>query len=388
MRAESIVRQVLGELGTNIHQARLSAVMAAVVSLIHGGQVGLTALGRVITPQSQKHGIKRVDRLLGNQALFKELDDFYAAITLYVLRSAKCSTRPTILLDWTESGPTMCTLSAAVPVEGRAIPIYSVTVPLFQYASVAVESAFLAKLQILVGHGCKPILLGDAGFRGPWIKRIQAMGWDFAVRIRGRTQIQLADEPRWQHWKKLSSLAGRVPRSLGQCRFVRTRSVEARLVVVDRRSQRARSSKLKRRNVRARRAAKAQREPWFLATSLRWPPGDVVKLYALRMQIELSFRDLKSHRFGWSFEDARCRSTSRVAVQIMIAAVASLVSMLVGIAAENAGLQRRFQANTIKKRRVLSFVWLGREIINKTPTLLRSLAMPDLSNHIQFGGIR
>lgn len=388
MRAESILRQVLHELGTKIHQARVNTLSAAVIALINGGHVGLSALGRALGPQSQKHGIKRVDRLLGNQKLFEELDRIYAAVTLYVLRSARCETRPTILVDWTESGRAMCALSAAVPVEGRAVTIYSITVPVSQFASVAVETAFLAKLQTLLGECCKPILVADAGFRGPWIKAVQAMGWDFLVRIRGRTQVQLADEQHWQHWRKLSSLAGSNPRSLGRGRLVRTRSVEARFVVVDRRSWRARSSKHKRRSLRQQRAVKAQRDPWFLATSLQWPPRDVVNLYAQRMQIELSFRDLKSRRFGWSFEDARCRSTSRVAIQIMLTTLASVISMLVGIAAENAGINRRFQANTINNRRVLSLVWLGREVIRKTPTLLKNLLVPNLADSSRFEGIR
>jgi hypothetical protein len=383
MRAKSIVRQVMGDVGNVIHSARVNAITAAVLALISGGNVGLTALGRAIAEGAHKHGIKRVDRLLGNRALADELDVLYGVIARYSLRSA---TRPTILLDWTKIGKTMCALTAAVPVEGRAITIYSVTVPLSKYTSVAVEKDFLKQLALLVGPGCKPILVGDAGFRGPWMKRVLALNWDFVTRIRGRTFVRAVGKKDWQHWKKLHPLARRIPRSLGRYCFVRSRTVEAQLVVVDRRSKRARSSKNNRRNLRALRAVQAQREPWFLATSLTWSAKKVVKIYALRMQIELMFRDLKSRRFGWGFEDARCRSTSRVAIQIMLAAFASLVSMLVGIAAETAGLHTRFQANTIRKRRVLSFVYLGC-IVLKDPSLLKDLVIPDLADHVQFEGI-
>jgi hypothetical protein len=382
MRANSIVRQILGDVERSIHRARSNVIAAAVLAVIHGGHIGLAALGRAIGARSHKHGIKRIDRLLGNRKLIDELAMIYAAIARYTLRTVK---RPAILLDWTRIGNTMYALTAAVPVEGRAITIYSVTVPSRQYTAVAVENAFLKKLKELVGPGCVPVLVGDAGFRGPWMKKVREMGWDFLTRIRGRTHVQRVGEKRWQHWKKLSSLAGPAPRSLGRCCFVRTRSVEARLIVVDRRTQRARSSKRNSRNARSLRAVRAQREPWFLATSLECPPKDIVKLYALRMQIELTFRDLKSHRFGWSFTDARCRSPERVAVQIMLAALASLVSMLVGIAAEKAGLHRRFQANTIRHRRVLSFVYLGRELIRVG--YAETLLIPDLSEHVRFVGI-
>jgi hypothetical protein len=380
MRAEKMLRGLLGDVATKLHQARVNALVAAVLALIHGGEVALTALGRSIGSRSQKHGIKRVDRLLGNSALTTELEAIYAAIALYALRGRK---RPVILLDWTDTSKTTCTLSAAIPAEGRAITIYSVTCPSSQYSSRRIEDAFLKKLAELLPIGCKPILVGDAGFRAPWMKQVLAMKWDFVVRVRGRTQIQRVGDKGWVHWKKLSSAARRKPRSLGTYRFVRTNSVEAQLVVVDGRSRRARRRpKVTRRNLRASRAARAHREPWFLATSLKSKATRVARIYAARMQIELTFRDLKSHRFGWGFEDARCRSTSRIAIQILLATLASLITMLVGIAAETAGLHWRYQANTISKRRVLSWVLLGRTVLNADDERLANLRIPNLRRHL------
>lgn len=377
MRAEGIVRQVLRDVETTIHRARLNAVLAAVLALIHGGKVGLAALGRAIGPQSYKHGIKRIDRLLGNGHLFVELDLIYAALARYVLRSMK---RPVILLDWTQAGSTMHALTAAVPMQGRAITIYSVTVPASQYTARRVEKAFMDTLQTFLSPGCRPILVGDAGFRAPWMQQVQAMGWDFVARVRGRTQVRHVNEPDWQPWKKLFGEAARVPRTLGTYCIVRHRGVTAQLVVVDRRSRSSGSNKS--RNAPAMRARRSHGEPWFLATSLKLPAKQVVSLYKSRMQIELTFRDLKSHRFGWGFEDARCRSCARAAVQIMLAAVASLVVLLVGLAAETMGLRKRYQANTISKRRVLSLVALGRAVIATT-----DIHVPVLHKHLPFVGI-
>lgn len=382
MRANAIVREVLRDVESKIHQARLNAVSAAVLALIHGGQIGLAALGRAIGPRSHKHGIKRVDRLFGNPALASELDVIYAAITRYVLRSIK---RPVILLDWTDAGNRkMCALTAAVPVNGRALTIYSVTVPMSEYSARHVERAFLEKLKAFLGPKCRPILVGDAGFRAPWMQEVLDIGWDFVTRIRGRTQVQRIDEPHWQHWKKLFDVAGRKPRNLGAYRIVRNRGVEAQLVAVARRKQRHRSQ-VSPRNARAMRATKADREPWFLATSLSLSAKAIVDIYAMRMQIELTFRDLKSHRFGWGFEDSRCRSTDRVAIQIMLVAVASLVSMLVGLAAEDAALQKRYQANTITARRVLSLVALGCAVMRSFED--EPIPIANLASVLPFVGI-
>jgi hypothetical protein len=382
MRAEGIVRQVLHDVESKIHRARLSAVTAAAVALIHGGEVGLAALGRAIGPRSYKHGIKRIDRLLGNDALAAELELFYAALARYVLRSME---RPVILLDWTEAGAATCALTAAVPIEGRAITIHSVVVPLSKYATVTVEQEFLVTLRGFLNKDCRPILVGDAGFRAPWMKRVRAMGWDFVVRVRGRTLVQRVGESTWRHWKQLWHQVRRSPRILGTYLIVRQQRVEAQLVAFDQRARTRRRVGTRSRNARAMRARRANREPWFLATSLNMPAKQVVKLYAARMQIELTFRDLKSHRFGWGFEDARCRSTQRIAIQIMLVAIASLVTLLVGLAAEQDGLSRHFQANTIRSRRVISLVALGRAVLARYREQVRIVAVHD---HLPFKGIR
>jgi Transposase DDE domain len=376
MRAESILRRVLGEMGADIHRARVGAVMAAVIALIHGGEVGLAALGRAISGRSHKHGIKRIDRLLGNQALAEELELIYGAITRYALRSVR---QPVILLDWTRVRNEMCALTAAVPVEGRALTIYSITCPLSDWTKRTVENEFLRKLRTFLPTSCsKPVLVADAGFRAPWIRKARALGFEFVTRIRSRTRVRRCGERYWQHWKALFPLKGKAPQALGTFEVARARPVEVHLVAVDHRSRRARKPRVRQRAVRALRAIKANCEPWLLATSLELPPKQIVGLYAKRMQIELTFRDLKSHRFGWAFEDARSRSLPRMAIQILLATLASLVAMLFGVAAEQANLHRQYQANTTRARRVLSLVSLGRAVFRTADPRLRS-AVPTLT---------
>lgn len=124
------------------------------------------------------------------------------------------------------------------------------------------------------------------------------------------------------------------------------------------------------------------REPWILATSLDMPPADIVGIYGERMKIEETFRDAKSHRFGWSFADARCRKlvggdtparrarnnagSKRLEVLLFLAALGMLVAHTVGKAAEHTGQRRRYQANTITHRRVLSLFFLGCQVLMDT----------------------
>ena len=104
------------------------------------------------------------------------------------------------------------------------------------------------------------------------------------------------------------------------------------------------------------------KEPLLLATSLKCSSRLVVEYYGYRMQIEESFRDIKSHRYGFSFEDVGCNSIKRIEVLLLIASFANVAMHIVGIAAEKEILHYQFQANTIRNRRVLSLFSLAKRI--------------------------
>ena len=88
-----------------------------------------------------------------------------------------------------------------------------------------------------------------------------------------------------------------------------------------------------------------------------------MKLYAKRMQIEESFRDLKDERWGFGLALARSGSRQRREVLLLIATLATLLLWLIGLAAKAHGWMRHFQANTERRRAVLSIVFLGREVL-------------------------
>jgi len=128
----------------------------------------LTSIGRTIAVETtQKHGIKRVDRLLGNQRLWDERREFYKAIARRLIPEAS---RPVIVVDWTSLTTTMWTLTAAVSFEGRALVIYSESHPISRYLKAAVNRAFLRNLLEVLPQQCIPIIVTDAGFRSPWMK--------------------------------------------------------------------------------------------------------------------------------------------------------------------------------------------------------------------------
>ena len=88
MHAISLLQTWLERNGVIGHQARVGALMRVVESLLSGGKLSLTQLGRYRAGTAYvKHHIKAVDRLLGNHHLHAEREGLYRALSTRVLAS-------------------------------------------------------------------------------------------------------------------------------------------------------------------------------------------------------------------------------------------------------------------------------------------------------------
>lgn len=371
----------------HFHRARVRVFFTAVMALFRSGRLSLTALGRALAEgTTHKHGIKRADRLFGNAVLqsAKAQIAFYSAIAT---RIVKRDSTPIVLVDWTALTPKLWTLAAAVPFKGRALIVYAETHPTSRYAKPTVNEEFLRRLAAVLPR-CRPVVVADAGFRTPFMKLVLARGWNYVIRVRStrrHTLVLSLDARRWfgdtrgeARWKGLDSyygLATRIPRDIGRFLVGRLVKHECRFVAVRKGAQRV-TRGLPRTNTEAGKARRSAKEPWMLATSLAdTSPKKIVRIYALRMQIEETFRDTKSPRFGFAMSYARTNSPDRANVILLLAAFAHLLSLLVGMAAENLGLARTFQANTVRRRRVNSLSTLGR-LVFQTPDVVAQMRLP------------
>jgi hypothetical protein len=125
--------------------------------------------------------------------------------------------------------------------------------------------------------------------------------------------------------------------------------------------------------------AQREREPWLLATSASLAAlsaAEIVALYAKRMQIEQTFRDLKSHRYGAAFEDSLTRDARRLEMLLLIHMLATLAAWLEGLAVLTALLTARPASTTRRSR--YSAVWLGWESLRRRGAH-PSLSPPDAS---------
>jgi len=117
------------------------------------------------------------------------------------------------------------------------------------------------------------------------------------------------------------------------------------------------------RNSQSEKCAPRESEPWLLVASpsLTLSTRQIVTLYERRMQLELSFRDLKSHRYGQGFEGSLTRKGERIEVLLLISAMAAFASWLAGMACEASGLDAWLAP--FRSDRLDSVMGLGREAI-------------------------
>jgi hypothetical protein len=302
------------------------------------------------------------DRLLGNVRLHRDRVYFYRAIARRVIRGGA---RPVIRVDWTAVTPKLWTLTAAVPFDGRAVAIYSEAHPIGRYLKPYVNAAFLRKLARILPPRCRPIIVADAGFRSPFMKLVRNHGSDYVVRLRGPTLIRRTMGRGWVRIPVIFGQATSVPTDFGPIEIGCRRRYVARLVGIYRPLRHRKYRSRARHGTTIRRERRSAREPWILATSLDDVPAvRIVALYERRMQIEETFRDAKSVRFGLSLTHARTTSAARANILVLLASLAHLFAVTLGLAAEEAQLHRRFQANTVRKKRVFSLAMLGRLVVS------------------------
>lgn len=340
---------------SGVHLARLRLVFEAVVAAARSKRLTLTGLGRAMAGRTtHKHGIKRVDRLLGNARLHSERLAFFRALAKRIVAPRS---RPTIIVDWTAITPGIWALVAAVSFEGRALIVYAEAHPISRYLKPQVNRAFLHQLSSVLPP-CRPVIVADAGFRSPFMKLVLALGWDYVIRLRGPAKIR---HQVGKGWSRLTFLFGQVSRvrDFGTVQIGIHAKYETRLVGFRHKVWHRKYWARVRRGSVQWRERRAAYEPWILATSMQIEPRRLGRLYARRMQIEETFRDTKSPRFGLCLASARTRSVDRANVLLLLAAFAHLFAILVGVALENTTLARGFQANTTRTARVLSLATVG-----------------------------
>ncbi len=366
MRALQILQDKLEPSLAFMHAKRRAALWRVVAGLLAGQQLWLTELGRNLPGVCLiKHRVKAVDRFVGSAAMQGAVAKIYAAVANLLMQSLE---RPIVLVDWTGAESGLWVLSAKVAFRGRALTILSRTYREKKKSNPKVERAFLNELKTIIPASCRPVLVTDAGFMFTWVDSLRRFGWDYVGRARFKKMIvNIGGQCMRLH--EVYGLAKRKPRDLGTAFLGKSNPRTHRVILSARPKRKGRKSLTLKGNRRmsgvARTCEAGAREPLLLITSLPDPPAVVLDIYRTRMQIEQTFRDLKSHRYGWSTRHIRSHQTRRVDVLFLVGALAALAMHLIGLAVRGSVLARGLQANTERRRPVFSTFFLGRLVLNE-----------------------
>lgn len=381
--AVAILQKILCSVSEYVDERNLRNVLLAAQALVSGRRLVLIELARHWPGAERVLGpLKRLDRLLGNDAVHQVRERFYQISAAWLLRCEQ----PVLVVDWSElkRDGRWALLRAGAVMRGRTMTVYEEVHPRRKYGNSKIHKAFLKRLQALLPESVRPLVITDAGFKNPWFQAVQALGWHWIGRVRHRTTLQRrgsAEKGKWVKCKTLYALASHKACCLGEVLLARNNPLRCRAVLVrgkprgrvhlTRFGKRAQSKS-------SRKMAKGVREPWLLAASSslnECSASALVAFYAKRMQIEQSFRDLKSHRYGCAFDDTLTRSAQRLEMLLLIHMLAALAAWLVGLAA-GARAQARVCTPSLLKR--YSALWIGWAYLRHAMSSPGALAVPRL----------
>lgn len=370
----------------SIHRCRLTVLLDTVTAALSTSHLSLTQLGYALKRQScAKHRIKCIDRLLGNHQLHTQRAEIYSVISRLLIGRLE---QPVILVDWNPLSPDQHwqLRRAAIAIQGRSLTLYEEVHPQTLLNSPRVHRAFLKQLKTLIAEGCQPVIVTDTGYKNPWFKATEALGWHWLGRVRARVYLTRPGDTTWVSAKQLCTLATTQPQCLGTMLLSRSNPLRCRIVLLRRASKGRKHQTLKGSAVASkasRTCARRESDPWLLAASMglsEKTPQQLVMLYRKRMQIEEGFRDSKSQTLGLGVYPMRNRCRRRLENLFLIAALALFLAYLTGLYAKQQGWSRGFQVNTCRDRSVLSVVTLGilwlseHPIRHRLPTLSILLA--------------
>lgn len=356
VHAQGVLQKLFGGALSLLDARNARNLLTAVEACLAGRRLTLMELARH-WPHAMRVAapLKRLDRLLGNGHVHAVRQTIYRTAVALLVKTRN----PVLIVDWSElkSDGRWHLLRAGLAVQGRSLTIYEEVHPQRLLNSHKAHDAFLKRLKALLPVNACPILVTDAGFKVPWFRAVEKLGWHWLGRVRGHVGLRSLARRNsiFRPAQALYPLAHSTPRALGSYALTQSHALRCGVVLLRRlpghRHQSLRRSQRCARGGKALKMARSAREPWLLAHSQSlsgYSPAQIARWYALRMQIESSFRDLKSHRFGCAFEDTLTRSAQRLEVLLLIHMLATLVAWLAALA-NSAMHEDRFRVSLLRR---------------------------------------
>jgi hypothetical protein len=230
MNVNRTVNKTVQLVTPRMHKVRRSALVCFVNSLLQGNALTVSSIGRGIESNTtDKHSIKRADRMCSNNNLLNESDGIYGAICgLFCSRSF----RPIILVDWPDLDEYKrhFLIRASLAFDGRSVTLYEEVHDIKTKEKRATHTLFLSRLKAKLGDRVKPIVVTDAGFKTPWFREVAALEWDFLGRTCHPNFYTLNDGKTWQSITRFYRQATAKPKARSGA-INRTNPLDCRFII-------------------------------------------------------------------------------------------------------------------------------------------------------------
>ena len=330
--------------------------------LSYGKQISLTEIGRHLNGKAAvKHKIKSVDRFIGNRKINNDIKDICKSICEFLFKGFN---ELCVLVDWSGCCQKDAhVLQASVAFKGRSIPIYAEVHPLEVTESKSVHDEFLENLSHVIPQNLAITIITDAGFHRDWFSKVIGLGWDFIGRVYSKYQYMLENCADWLKDSELQLESKAKPFKVGNILLGKTKSPLNCWLYTCKQKPSGKSHKKNKYPDHEKAHSSSYRSTWVIASSLDKPAKYLIGYYKKRMQIEQNFRDIKNRDLGLGLRRNKSSGIHRAQVLYFIAMLITVLLWWIGFSCERVGLHRKYQANTIRTHRVISFIKLGRLIL-------------------------
>lgn len=323
--------------------------------------ISINEIGRHLQRNTDlKHKIKTADRFVGNGKINADIPDICAGIANFVYSDFR---ELCVLIDW--SGccqKNMFVLQASVAFKGRSLPIYASIHHQKDTENVVVHDDFLEKLYEIIPKNIKVTIVTDAGFHRDWFVKVKSLGWEFIGRVYSKYYYKLENTNNWRKVAQIQFPKVATPLKIGKIELGKTKIPLSCYLYTYKNRLSRKKHKPNKYPDHEKAFSKYYRSGWVIVSSLNISARCLISYYKKRMQIEQNFRDIKNRDMGLGLSRNKSNSKNRAEVLYFIAMLLIIILWWIGYCGEMIGCHRKYQANTIKSHRVISFITLGKLI--------------------------
>lgn len=358
-------------LQNSIHAKRKSCLVRFLSDLMdYDTKLSVTEIGKKLSSNSSvKSKIYAAHTLVNNYKLSQKISLIYKGLAHFFWGNA---TEIVVLIDWTGAcSKNYHALEASIVAHGRSIPIYHEIHHESEQEKASIHKAFLSHLNEVIPSHLAVTVITDAGFHREWFQQVLEYGWDVVGRIYSNYCYQLDGTTTWHSVRDIDFGGVGQPKSLGKIKLGKTKQgVPGHLYTY---KERLSGKKRKKKNPypsHDKAHSDYYKRGWALFSSLDKPARFLVSYYKKRMQIEQNFKDIKNETLGLGLRRNQSLGKTRINMLFFLAVLLIIIAWWFGLMIEVLGKHYSYQANSIKTKRIRSFIHLARMAYRHEPELL------------------